>query len=301
MRKPEVVYVLLSTYNGAKYLEEQLESIRVQRGVHAVVKVIDNNSTDSTRTILEKYKMLGVVENINYLPLNSATRNYFELLNQAPENHYVSFCDQDDIWHPEKLQILIRAAAGNRPSLAFSARDYIDKDGKKFGTSPKLVKPTSWKNALVQNIAPGNTMLLNPQGVCLLRDIGSAEVAHYDSWIYLCLSIFGVVVYVPQPLVLYRIHDGNLVGLRSLRSVSRLFKTLNEYWFQLEQFVLCGKSMEKVGYFYEIEQFYKGSITKNRFKQFLYIIGSKLYRQNSLETVFLKLLLAAMLIMRNKA
>lgn len=211
------VTVLLTTLNGASFLDEQLASLSQQQAVSIEVYVNDDGSTDGTLGVLESWREKGLIVSLSHSRGKGSTKAFLDLLQLCGEKKYVAFCDQDDIWDLNKLSIQIAACSENSPVLVFSRRRYIDSLGKITGISLRPNKALSFESALCENIAPGNTVLLNSAAINVINSYTSPEVAHYDSWIYLLISAFGKCHYVDLPLVNYRIHENNQVGLRKLR------------------------------------------------------------------------------------
>lgn len=210
------VTVLLATYNGLRFLDEQLTSLNEQRHVQVEVLVNDDGSTDGTIELLEKWRDRGLVVSIRESTGLGSTKAFMNLLRECDLKPYVAFCDQDDLWEPVKLATQIELCEDSIPSLVFSRRNYCDGSGKIIGISPELRRPPSFGNALVENIAPGNTVLLNGPAIKLINSFVLPNITHYDSWIYLLISALGRCRYIDEPLVRYRIHENNQVGLRKL-------------------------------------------------------------------------------------
>jgi glycosyltransferase involved in cell wall biosynthesis len=208
------VTVLLATYNGVRFLNEQLTSLNEQRHVQVEVLVNDDGSTDGTIELLQKWRDKGLVVSISESMGLGSTRAFLKLLQECNQKPYVAFCDQDDVWDPSKLASQIALCEESIPSLVFSRRSYCDGSGKIVGISPELGKAPSFGNALVENIAHGNTVLLNGPSIKLINSYVLPDIAHYDSWIYLLISALGRCKYIVEPLVQYRIHGDNQVGLR---------------------------------------------------------------------------------------
>jgi glycosyltransferase involved in cell wall biosynthesis len=208
------ITVLLATLNGVRFLDEQLASLNAQIGVHVEVYVNDDGSTDGTIEVLERWKELGLIVSIIKSNRLGTTRAFFKLLQECEKKSFVAFCDQDDIWEPKKLATQIQLCEESTPTLVFSRRKYCNASGKIIGVSPKLKKSPSFANALIENIAPGNTILLNSSAIKLVNSNTFLNAVHYDSWIYLLISAFGKCKYIYEPLVQYRIHENNQVGLQ---------------------------------------------------------------------------------------
>lgn len=213
--------VLLATYNGVRFLDEQLASIASQ-GVAAAIDIIasDDGSTDGTLDLLEaaagrwtrgrftvrEGPRCGFQENFRAL-----------LLSPGLDAGFVAFSDQDDIWETDKLA---RAAAAlgppdaAQPRLFCSATRTMSADGVTAGTSPIFRRPPSFENALVQSLAGANTMVLNRAAARVLAEsVRRTGFVSHDWWAYLMVTgAGGAVTYSPEPTIRYRQHDGNLVG-----------------------------------------------------------------------------------------
>ena len=123
------ITVLMSTYNGEKYLHEQIDSILRQQGVKVNLLVRDDGSTDNTLAILDKYQEEGLLtfytgENLG------PQRSFLHLLQQAPQSDYYAFADQDDIWLEDKLSTGIKQLQNDKekPALYFSQTQLTDEE-----------------------------------------------------------------------------------------------------------------------------------------------------------------------------
>jgi len=213
------VTVLMATYNGEKFLEEQLASIQRQEGVEVDLFVIDDGSTDRTRDLLFKWMSNCLIKAILYSNRTGSSHAFYEGLLKIPTSEFVAFSDQDDIWEVDKLQELIGQINPVLPSLVFSQRSFIDENNRLFGISKSFENVVFHKNSIVENIAYGNTQLINKRGVELLKRVPVPNGFVFDWWVYLLMSHAGNVFYVNKPLVRYRIHRGNQIGLRKLRGI----------------------------------------------------------------------------------
>jgi len=213
LNKP-TVDVLLACFNGERFLDMQLESLARQEDVNVRVWVNDDGSVDETLTILHKWQEKGLIKGISKTQRVGSTRAFLNLLAEHPDSEYVAFCDQDDIWNSKKLSTQISKITDEMPLGVTSKRLYIDASGGIIGVTKKLRKSPSFENAIVENVVPGNTVLINNLAISLINKYPTPAVRHYDSWIYLILSYFGGINYIDLPLVKYRVHEGNHVGLR---------------------------------------------------------------------------------------
>ena len=231
------VAVLMCTLNGEAYLEQQLDSLEQQDFSNWRLIVSDDGSTDKTLAILrERQKNWGHFKlEIRSGPAKGFPTNFLSLaVDPTLQADYFAFCDQDDYWLPEKIskavKILSELAREEGPRLYCGRAQYVDKTLQKLGMSPLFVHPLSFRNALIQSIAGGNTMLFDAKCKQLLENAGLLQIISHDWWLYqLVTGAAGHVVYDPIPTILYRQHGNNLVGEnRSLRSkFERLSRLLN--------------------------------------------------------------------------
>ncbi|HCC62251.1 MAG TPA: glycosyl transferase family 2 [Pseudomonas sp.] len=214
------VAILLTTYNGARFLEEQLSSIAQQTHRQWTLYVSDDGSSDSTLTILKRFQQRLGSDRVRLLqgPQIGFAQNFLSLVrNPEIEADFFSFCDQDDVWFPDKLQraiTLIPRADDERPAVYCSRTRLIDEAGNFIGHSPLFARAPSFHNALVQSLAGANTMMLNKAARALLARVPStAPVVSHDWLCYLLVSgCGGQVFYDAEPTLDYRQHGGNLIG-----------------------------------------------------------------------------------------
>jgi glycosyltransferase involved in cell wall biosynthesis len=229
--------ILLSTYNGEKYLMEQLSSILNQSYINWKIYASDDQSQDTTLSILNEFQDKIGKELITIItgPNSGLTNNFINLVRKFnSECDYFAFCDQDDIWDKDKLRISIDAISSYReliPTLYCSATKYISANGKYLQNSYIFKNNPSFKNALVQSIAGGNTMLFNKTAANLLAKtpVNQRLISH-DWWLYILITAHdGYVYYDTIPQINYRQHSRALVGEnRSIRSmILRIKKLLN--------------------------------------------------------------------------
>ena len=215
-----LVAILLCTYNGARFLAAQLDSLQAQTHQNWVVIASDDGSTDQTLEILQKYEAKWPSGKLTIRSgLQKGFCQNFLFLACDPEikADYYAFCDQDDVWLPPKLSIALENIADNQegqtPYLYCGRTIYVDDQLKPCGISPLFVFPKTFRNALVQSVAGGNTMVFNQSAKSLIEQAGTLKVVSHDWWIYLLITgVEGVVFYDPVPQVLYRQHEYALVG-----------------------------------------------------------------------------------------
>jgi glycosyltransferase involved in cell wall biosynthesis len=251
MLHPKVV-IFMGTYNGERYLAEQLNSICSQTHKNWTLSVSDDGSNDNTRNILQDYQhRLG--ENMLFIksgPCKGFSANFLSLVCQNNinniEGYYFAFSDQDDIWQPKKLQQAVKwlnTIPEEVPALYCARTRLINQDGTFIGRSPLFKKNPGFLNALIQSVGGGNTMVFNKTALNLLREAGeNINIVAHDWWAYMVVSgAGGVVFYDPESTLLYRQHDKNLIGSnigwrarlnRVLMLFNGRFKQWNEINFQ---------------------------------------------------------------------
>jgi glycosyltransferase involved in cell wall biosynthesis len=230
--KEPLVTILLCTYNGDKFLSQQLDSIEAQIHKNWVIIASDDGSTDETLEILEHYKAKwkhGKLIIVNG-PQNSFSKNFLSLAcDSGIKGDYYAFCDQDDVWFPTKLSVALKNITENQkndvPYVYCGRTQYVKEDLAPCGMSPLFIFPKTFRNALVQSIAGGNTMVFNQSAKTLFEKVGSVDVASHDWWAYLLVTaVDGEVFYDANPQILYRQHQKALVGGNNtlMARVSRL-------------------------------------------------------------------------------
>lgn len=211
---PMRVIVLMSTFNGEKYIDEQVRSILDQLPPDGLLMVRDDGSCDGTVARTQAFGdariQLLCGENLGF------ARSFLTLLSLTPSNaDMVMFSDQDDIWLDGKI---MRAWEHLKPyeaipALYCSAQTLVDENLVQLKAATPWPHRPCFINALVENIVTGCTAALNQRAVTLLHRSGIPKGVHFhDWWIYLVISEFGVVVADDKPTILYRQHAKNQIG-----------------------------------------------------------------------------------------
>jgi len=213
--KPDQVTVLLSTYNGEQFLQQQLDSLYEQSYPNVKILVRDDGSSDSTREILESARLKGSIEQLEEHHNMGIPHSFFALLHHAAQTKtaYIAFCDQDDVWQPNKIERAVSLLHSlDRPALYCSQVEVVNEQLQtiKLSAEPRKI---GFGNALVENIAMGCTIVLNRKAIDLLcQQALPNEVCIHDWWCYLVISCFGKVIFDDTALIKYRQHDGNAIG-----------------------------------------------------------------------------------------
>ncbi|MBF9031180.1 glycosyltransferase [Rhodobacterales bacterium HKCCE3408] len=217
------VEILMGTRNGARYLEEQLQSIAAQTVADWTLTVSDDGSSDATHRILERFSRSCAPGQVRVRggPRQGVAANYLSLL-EASDCHapFVALSDQDDIWHSDRLErgvAALRSRAGPRPVLYAARTVLIDAAGRPIRHRQRALPRPSFGNALVQNVLAGNTMMLNRAAVGLARTARPATLPPFhDWWLYALMTGAGAEIVIdPVPVLGYRQHRNALIGARS--------------------------------------------------------------------------------------
>jgi len=215
------VHILLATYNGAKYLQAQLDSIARQTHRQWTLTVSDDGSADETVNIVKAFAQSSphTVTLLQGPCAGSSTRNFCHLIQHVPagaEQDLYAFCDQDDVWLDTKLERAVRWHAQHlqQPVRLYCGRtQFVNDKLQPIGLSPGIRRPPSFGNALVQNIASGNTMVFSPSALAAQKKVQPEHSVWHDWTTYLvATALGGIVSFDNQPSLLYRQHGGNVIG-----------------------------------------------------------------------------------------
>ncbi|WP_435260121.1 glycosyltransferase [Thioclava sp. FR2] len=207
----------MAVHNGAENLPDQLASIKEQSLGNWRLIAGDDKSTDASRAVLNEFARMSSAEVVEG-PGKGFVANFFSLLSLPGLQGPVALSDQDDIWFPDKLERGLRALDeidDQRPALYCCRRVNWWPRFNRRKPSRTFPAAPSFKNALVENIAAGNTIILNDAALRLVRSTLAAarDVPFHDWWLYLVISgAGGQVICDPKPSLLYRQHEDNLVG-----------------------------------------------------------------------------------------
>jgi glycosyltransferase involved in cell wall biosynthesis len=240
------VAILLCTLNGERFLPAQLASFATQKFSNWTLNVSDDGSTDGTAAVLAQHagKLGSAAARIRTGPQQGFVANFLSLAcEETIASDYFAYSDQDDIWEPEKLSRAVgwlQTVPAPTPAMYCSRTRLIDREDHECGLSRLFRRRPSFRNALVQSIAGGNTMVFNAAARRLLMTCGnSVRVPSHDWWTYLLTTAAGGIVhYDPLPMVRYRVHPENLVGANvglsnRIRRLRMLAHGRFEHWAEL--------------------------------------------------------------------
>ena len=212
MKKPEVT-ILMATFNGGDYIGEQLDSLLNQTYRHWRLVVHDDGSTDNTVAIVNDYgaKDSRITLLTDGVAAAGAARNYLHLLNQTHADLYM-FCDQDDIWLPQKVEQMVAAIYPiEQPAMVY-ANGYFYRSGKVITQKTTTIHPRFLKDSLFFNSGiQGCSIIVNKQLIALLKPFPE-QVAMHDHLLTMAAATLGRISYVDEVLTWYRQHERNVTG-----------------------------------------------------------------------------------------
>lgn len=240
------VDIIMSTYNGEKFLKEQVESIFASNHEHLELHVFDDGSSDETMQILKEFKhhyehRLHIYENHRNL---GVTKNFLHgirtVMEKDKDAQYFMCCDQDDFWHPDKVSKTLKRMKQmetrfgvDRPLLVFTDAVIADENLKEISDSFMKTQHFNTKkidlaHLLMENKCIGCTTMINRPYEQFLKHTPNAARYH-DWWLALIAAAFGHISYLPKATLDYRQHSSNVVGSVSFSSyVKRRMATIKD-------------------------------------------------------------------------
>lgn len=220
MSRSEHITLLLASYQGEAYLKQQLNSLAAQSHSDWSLIVGDDGSRDDTKAIVKEFAASQPAGRVAMIkgPCMGATLNFLNLLEAAPYGTAIAFCDQDDVWLPQKLEYALEFLRKADGPAHYAARTLIcDKDLIPLTNSRRFARPLGFRNALVQACMAGNTSVFNPAAAELLKAAvpaaRAARILSHDWWAYQITSAIGATLYHdPRPVLYYRQHGTSEVG-----------------------------------------------------------------------------------------
>lgn len=224
-----MVNIIMCTYNGGKYINEQLQSIADNTADDWKIFVFDDQSTDDTLEIIgqfEKEYPDKIIVNVNQTK-KGAIANFlgsiYSIGLQMKDNDFIMLCDQDDVWNPDKIQKtragmkeLIAANGNNMPLLVCTDVTVVDERMKLINESFRKmnhysIKRLDFSHLIMENKVQGCTTMIN-KSLALMLDRIPARVMMHDAWMAFIAAAFGKIKYIDEPTMKYRQHDGNVQG-----------------------------------------------------------------------------------------
>jgi len=221
------VSIALCTYNGERFLQEQLESIAAQTVVPFELVICDDVSSDSTREILEKF-----AANANFsvrLYFNSENLGFvknFEKAISLCNGDIIFLSDQDDVWRTDKIEVMQKYFADPKIGMVFSNANTIDQRGNSLARTlwesayfteemqNSFRYGDAYKTLYLKTIVSGCTMAFSRQLWPYIKPLPTDILFIHDAWIAMMASLFAEVVIIDEPLINYRIHEDQSVALK---------------------------------------------------------------------------------------
>ncbi len=293
----EKVCVLMSTYNGEKYLKEQIESILNQENVEVDILVRDDGSTDSTLNILKEYKKK--YKNISYYTgtnLRSA-KSFMNLLFSAKEYNYYAFSDQDDVWDKNKLYVAVSKLKEGY-NLYGGKKSIVDSELKKINSEDEIPFSLNLGSVILRCRIAGCTMVFDKKLREELLKCNPKVLSMHDSWVLKVAVSIGKIFFDEEEYILYRQHSNNVVGAKK-----NFIKQFKERILNLKK--RKEQSLVRLLMAKELYDNYKEFLSKNDKENLYYFINYKenyKYRiklfknnficgDNLLDTFFIKILI----------
>ena len=290
----DTIAICMATYNGERYLSEQIDSILAQTYSNWILFIRDDNSKDNTSSIIDEYtikypeKILKIED--KSLVGGSSKKNFAAIIEWVKYHYafnYYAFSDQDDYWLPEKVEKTIdvlKKAEGKtiRPVLVHTDLKVADSKLQELGPSffkYRALNPDvkDLNHLLIQNNITGCTMMWNRS----LNDMVTLDddaVAMHDWWLTLAACCFGTIKCLQEPTILYRQHDNNVVGATKVNTPSFIIKRLFDNNHVKETLKM---SVVQAGAFVHHYEKLLDEIQKSLIENY-----SKLYSMNKMQRIF---------------
>ena len=256
----EKVTVLLSTYNGEKYLARQLESLVAQQGVEVDLWVRDDGSQDATTTILDEWQNKGLLSWYKTANLGPG-KSFMNLLQIAKAGSYYAFCDQDDVWLSNKLRVTmekmkeVELANPGKPVIVHTDMHVVDENlnilhnsfWRSSGLRPDILR--TFPFLCICNCVNGCTIVMNDIARNLILD----KYVEHDVIIHDVISALtvayhgGIIDYVDAPTVLYRQHSDNVVGAISYNKWSAIKNRISNIGSVIKKNIILFRDVNTIG------------------------------------------------------
>lgn len=233
------ITVLMSVYNGEKYIREQIDSILRQKEVNVHLIIRDDCSQDNTLNILKEYQnRYNCIELIEANENLGACKSFFRLMSMEFDSEYYALSDQDDIWDDDKLITAIsmldqeKEMNKNLPMLYFSNMRVVDKDNNFIRNNHDWSRGNQSKYSFITEVlATGCTIVYNKALSRIAIEKKPNIFSMHDAWLYSVASLFGKVIYDDTPHINYRQHENNVIGTRKKRfGIETIKRELRRYF-----------------------------------------------------------------------
>lgn len=220
------VAVMMSVYNGDKYIKEQVDSIMAQKGVSVDLYIRDDGSDETSRDVIASLKEIYNNIFITHGRNLGIKDSFLTLVKDVPDTYeYYAFSDADDVWLPNKLQRAVSMLLKGKSKCAqayCSQISLVDAELNFLGYGRRLNRPISLSNALVECRMSGATAVFNRELILIAKSLDYSDAVMHDAWMNLLAAAFGEVTFDPESHILYRQHSSNADGGR--RSLIRVWR-----------------------------------------------------------------------------
>lgn len=236
IKAPTPIAILMATYNGERYIKEQLDSLVNQTSRDWTLYIHDDGSTDQTPAILREYsEKYDNIHILDYESQRGAMKNFFSLLRLVDADYYM-FCDQDDVWLPEKIVVShkkmkqMESQHPSQPIIVYTDLHVTDTDlhiiyesfWQEICLHPEFI--TTFDEMAASTAVTGCAMLFNQKAKKAIVFPATHAIMH-DAWITACtLRKGGLIQPIPQQMVLYRQHEGNCIGAEDLNKITFMYR-----------------------------------------------------------------------------
>lgn len=237
MNKEVRIAVLLSSYNGEKYIREQIDSILNlnvlnDKKYHLKLYVRDDGSTDSTLTILKEYENKGKIEIVPSDSNLGPAKSFLSLLN-AIEADFYAFSDQDDVWHKNKIsRALTKLENIQRPAIYYANAELVDSELHSFNRYVyREVQHPCLESIMCCCNVLGCTMVFNNNLKKIFEKHSFMEIniGMHDYYLcMLCMACGGSIIFDPDPVMMYRQHGNNVVGYDIKKKIGKRIASLSQ-------------------------------------------------------------------------
>ncbi len=306
-----VVDILLATYNGEKFIRTQIDSVINQTYTNWKLIVRDDGSTDNTVEIIKKYvkHYPNKIKLIEDTDRNLGPSNNFSRLLASSTAEYIMFCDQDDLWKENKVEITLKRMLEvekklNQPILVHTDLEIVDRELNTISDSmfdfQNLNKHyVSINQLLVQNNVTGCTVMINKKLKELAEPIPTERITMHDWWLALVAAAFGRIEFVDEATIKYRQHGNNDVGakkyteqiIKKTKAIDKMYDVVSDNFVQAKTFFDRYRSTLD-NHDREVVSQYINLMTYNPFKRIAIINKYKFQKQGFIRNLGFKLIAA---------
>ena len=255
-----MISILLASYNGEKYIAEQIDSLLSQSCQDFKLYIYDDCSTDNTYSLITEYAVNHpdkIIPARNQANSGGAGQNFINMM-IAHNDDYIMLCDHDDIWLPGKVEITLAKMKDMEHKFGVSTPILVHTDLRVVNEKLQTISPsfkaamnadfkkTKLQNQIIQNTLTGCTVMYNRALSELITETPRYMIMH-DWWLMLVASAFGVITDIEVQTVLYRQHSANEIGAKDVRtlrykvnkllSYTEIRRALNETYEQAQSFL----------------------------------------------------------------